>query len=744
MKIALIGTRGVPAHYGGFETAVEEVGARLVEAGHQVVVFCRGEGPDEYRGMQLVHLPALPKRSLETLSHTALSVVHKALIGTDAAILFNAANSPFLPLLRARRIPVATHVDGLEWRRSKWGPAGRRYYRLAESLAVRWSDALIADAAGIADYYRAEFGATTRLIAYGAPQVAPGADRLAELELTADGYYLVVARFEPENHVLEIVKGYVASDAQRPLVVVGSAPYSDAYTAAVEAAADERVRLLGGVWDQQLLDQLYAGAHAYLHGHSVGGTNPSLLRAVGAGTATIAFDSVFNREVLGAAGDYFAGPDDLAALLAGYRPRTEGLAEVAARYDWDQVAAGYERLCTDLAAGVRTSASGRRNRPGWVEGEPDAVLVAHPSAELYGSDRVLLESVSGLIEDGRQVTVALPGPGPLGEALLERGAEVVHCATPVLRKSALSPLGLARLAGQALAELGAARRLAAGKRLVYVNTLTIPLWLVAGRLAGVPVICHVHEAEQSAAPLVRRGLYAPLLLASRLIVNSEFSRGVIAETWPLLDRRTVVVHNGVPGPAEVSAPRPDPRPARLLFLGRLSPRKGPQVAIEAAALLRERGVDVRLSLLGAVFDGYEWFADELRARCTELGLDVEWLGFRPSVWEPVADSDIVLVPSTVDEPFGNTAVEAMLAQRPLVVSRTSGLREAAAGYANARFVTPDDPAALADAVEEIIAAWPRVRETIAADRKLAIRRHDPALYRRAIAAWCRPNPAESQ
>ena len=112
--------------------------------------------------------------------------------------------------------------------------------------------------------------------------------------------------------------------------------------------------------------------------------------------------------------------------------------------------------------------------------------------------------------------------------------------------------------------------------------------------------------------------------------------------------------------------------------------------------------------------------------------------------EPVADSDIVLVPSTVDEPFGNTAVEAMLAQRPLVVSRTSGLREAAAGYANARFVTPDDPAALADAVEEIIAAWPKVRETIAADRELAIRRHDPALYRRAIAAWCRPNPAESQ
>lgn len=742
MKIALIGTRGVPAHYGGFETAVEEVGARLVASGHEVVVFCRGEGPQEYRGMQLVHLPALKKRSLETLSHTALSVIHRSLVGVDAAILFNAANSPFLPILRARRIPVATHVDGLEWRRSKWGPAGRRYYRIAESLAVRWSDALIADAQGIADYYRAEFGAKTRLITYGAPTVRPGSARLAELGLAAGGYYLVVARFEPENHVLEIVKGYVGSSAELPLVVVGSAPYSDAYTAAIEAAADERVRLLGGVWDQDLLDQLYAGARAYLHGHSVGGTNPSLLRAVGAGTATIAFDSVFNREVLGETGDYFTGPEDLAALLDDYRPRTGGLAEVAARYDWDDVARGYEELCLDLAAGAHTRASGRRNRPGWQEGVPDSVLVAHPSAELYGSDRVLLESVSGLIADGRPVVVALPGPGPLEDALVERGAGVVHCPTPVLRKSALTPLGLVRLAGQAIGGIGAARRLVVGHRLVYVNTLTIPLWLVAARLAAVPVVCHVHEAEQSAAGLLRRGLYAPLLLANRLIVNSEFSRAVIADTWPLLAKRSVVLYNGVPGPSSVELPRADPSPVRLLFLGRLSPRKGPQVAIQAAALLRDRGVDVRLAVLGAVFDGYEWFADQLRAQADELSLEVEWLGFEPSIWERVADSDIVLVPSTVDEPFGNTAVEAMLAQRPLVVSKTSGLREAAAGYRSARFVTPDDPQALADAVEDLLANWPDVRDNISTDRELAISRHDPARYRRALAAWCRPNPPE--
>ena len=177
MKIALIGTRGVPARYGGFETCVEEVGRRLVAAGHEVRVYCRPSGMfeheaaplPEYLGMQLIHLPVVRKRSVETLgSHRAVGAAPFA-GGADAAVVFNSANSPLLPVLKARRIPVATHVDGLEWRRGKWGPTGQRYYRAAEALAVRWSDVLIADAQGIQDYYTDEFGAPTELIAYGAP-----------------------------------------------------------------------------------------------------------------------------------------------------------------------------------------------------------------------------------------------------------------------------------------------------------------------------------------------------------------------------------------------------------------------------------------------------------------------------------------------------------------------------------------------------------------------------------------------
>lgn len=389
LRIAMIGTRGVPARYGGFETCVEEVGRRLAGAGHQVRVFCRPTGEASadvaptYLGMQLVHLPVVRKRALETLMHTALSVVHPSLKEVHCAILFNAANAPLLPVLRLRGIPVATHVDGLEWRRAKWGPTGRRYYRAAEALAVRWSDALIADAAGIQDYYRRELGASTELITYGAPVLdVVDSARIAEFDLRPRGYHLVVARFEPENHVLEIVQGYVRSGATLPLVVVGSAPYADEYTARVAAAADGRVRLLGSVWDQEQLDQLYAHAQSYLHGHSVGGTNPSLLRASGAGAYVVAYDSVFNREVLEDLGAYFRAPDDVARLIEWveinpHRAAALGSAgrERMRRYDWDEVAGQYEALCQRLSRGISEGRPTGRRVGVWTDdpssGAPD-------------------------------------------------------------------------------------------------------------------------------------------------------------------------------------------------------------------------------------------------------------------------------------------------------------------------------------------------------------------------------------
>lgn len=368
------------------------------------------------------------------------------------------------------------------------------------------------------------------------------------------------------------------------------------------------------------------------------------------------------------------------------------------------------------------------------------IVVAHPSPDLYGSDRVLLESVSGLIAAGYHVITALPEEGPLAPALRERGSDVVFVQSPVLRKSALKPIGLVKLIAEAVRSIPAAWRLLRGERpaLLLVNTITVPLWFLVGRLLRIPVVCHVHEAEQSLNPWLRRLLYLPLLVPNALVVNSRFALGVLAQSWRSLARRGTVVYNGVPGPQQPAPPRDHlTPPVRLLFVGRLSPRKGPQVALRALErLLAEQPGRYRLALLGAVFPGYEWFEQELRDFLTQRGLSesVEFLGFDPDIWAHLAASDIVLVPSTVDEPFGNTAVEAMLALRPLVVSDTSGLREAAAGYASARMVVPDDPEAIVSAVRELAGDWPAVIADSAADRQVAIDRHAPQAYQQAFTA----------
>ncbi|MGY1814257.1 glycosyltransferase family 4 protein [Blastococcus sp. SYSU D00820] len=364
--------------------------------------------------------------------------------------------------------------------------------------------------------------------------------------------------------------------------------------------------------------------------------------------------------------------------------------------------------------------------------EAPPLLVVHPGAELYGADRMLLEAATALATR-YDVTVALPGPGPLVGELEARGLRVRLCPMPVLRNSALRPRGALTLLADALRGLVPALRLLrrAGAGGVYVSTLTLPSWPLLARLAGRRAICHVHEAERSAPMLLRRGMALCPALAHRVIANSRFTLDVLTEVAPRLRRRSSVVHNTVRGPGEVLPPRAElDGPLRLLYVGRLSPRKGPQVAVGTLRELRERGIDARLTVVGSVFPGYEWFEEELRAEVGAAGLDdrVEFLGFRSDVWPHLAAADVVLVPSVGDESFGNTAVEAVLAARPLVVSAHSGLREAAEGYAGAQAVDPGDVPAWADAVARVAAEWPRFRAAATADAAAARRRSSPERY----------------
>ncbi len=361
------------------------------------------------------------------------------------------------------------------------------------------------------------------------------------------------------------------------------------------------------------------------------------------------------------------------------------------------------------------------------------VLLAHPSPDLYGSDRVFLETASGFRSAGYRVVVALPAHGPLADALSEREIVIELLPFPVLRKSYFTPSGMVKLAIDTVRSLP--KMLSLLRRLrpevLLINTVTIPVWITASRLRRTPVVCHVHEAELSLSRPMRKVLYAPLLFCSGLVVNSRFTQTVVASTWSILRKRSHIVYNGVPGPEHVEPLRARlESPIRLIYVGRLSPRKGPQVAIEALDRLLKSGLEMRLSLLGSVFPGYEWFETELRQRVRRAGLEqrVDFIGFDPDIWQHLAASDIVLVPSTGEESFGNTAVEAILASRPLVVSATSGLLEAADGYDTARKVEPGDAAGLAKAVQDLINEWDSVVDQIKTDRALALDRHSPASF----------------
>ena len=370
------------------------------------------------------------------------------------------------------------------------------------------------------------------------------------------------------------------------------------------------------------------------------------------------------------------------------------------------------------------------------------ILVAHPGSELYGSDRVLLESVSGLLDDGWDVLVTVPADGPLVAELRRRGARVELCPSPVLRKSVLRPAGFARFAATTLrgARAGAALLRRERPAAVYVNTVTIPLWIGLARLARVPVVAHVHEGEATASRLVKRVLSAPLLVAQGVIANSRFSVGVLEEAFPALGHRTSIVYNAVPGPERRTPARPRLNgDLRVTYVGRLSPRKGVDVAIDAIAELDARGIPARLDLVGAVFPGYEWYERDLREKVEAKRLQsrVAFQGFQPSVWDFLREGDVLLVPSVADEPFGNTAVEGILSGRPVIASATSGLLEATDGYRTAVTVEPGDPASLADALEATIAGWSDAAPDLERDARAAERRHSPESYRRRIAALVR-------
>ncbi|MCX6559674.1 MAG: DUF1972 domain-containing protein [Candidatus Aminicenantes bacterium] len=373
MRIALIGTRGVPARYGGFETCAEELGRRLAARGHDVRVYCR-DSPDQprlstYLGMSLIHLPAIRTRSLETLSHVFLAMLHALVRKNDIILVFNYASSPLLaiPSWLGRRIVL--HMDGMEWARQKWAGLGHLYFALAEKLAVTLPIPLISDARAIQSYYRERHGRETVFLSYGAPLLSSRRPEILDrLGLKPRGYFLQMARFEPENNIHLTLRAFEELETDKVLVLIGGSAYKSRYMEILDSSRDPRVRRLGFCYDQDTLRELLCHSYAYIHGNEAGGTNPGLLQALAAGSFVIARDVVFNREVASDAALYY--PKTAAGLRAEMAwavdhprdleaGRERARAIIRSRYNWDRVTDGYEELFRSLQKrGVRGRVSG--------------------------------------------------------------------------------------------------------------------------------------------------------------------------------------------------------------------------------------------------------------------------------------------------------------------------------------------------------------------------------------------------
>jgi len=374
VKIAIIGTRGVPARYGGFETLAAELSLRLARRGHDVVVYCRRGRVDDAPpppGVRQRFVPMIATKYLETVTHTGFSIVDALPRRFDAILMVNAANAVFAVLPRVFGIPVALNVDGIERKRGKWGPLGRAWYRVSERLATIAPHEIISDADVIEAYYRTRYGAASTMIPYGSTLLEryPPPD-LARFGLEPERYALYVSRLEPENNAHLVISAYRSVPGELPLVIVGDAPYAREYGARVRRLADGdgRVRLLGGVYGDPYRD-LQRGARAFVQATEVGGTHPALIEAMGAGNVVLAYATPENAEVTAGTAILFRDEAELAAglerALADPRaPDVEALSaaarERAARvYSWDAVADAYEALLTRMASGRRRPAAPR-------------------------------------------------------------------------------------------------------------------------------------------------------------------------------------------------------------------------------------------------------------------------------------------------------------------------------------------------------------------------------------------------
>lgn len=367
MTIAIIGSRGYPYVYSGYETFVKELSERLVQKNIQVKVYCHKSlfpsRPKFVNGIELVYIPTIETKILSQLIHSFLSMIHACTTKTDLILAVNAANGPWGLIARVFGKPTCINVDGMEWLRPKWKGLGARYFRFSAWLATKWYDKIITDAEEMRKVYLEEFNTNSTVIAYGANIRYPqNPSLLNQFQLKAEEYYLVVGRLIPDNNADLLIEGFLAAHSTKKLVIVGDVPYQDKYAQLMKSKAAINVIFLGYVTNSEILAELYHHCFAYLHGHEFGGTNPTMLKAMAYGSAILALNTGFNQEMLseGRFGLFFEKNSQSLAGLMQQVERQESLLKnlrsiarngLTDKYNWDHITDAYIALINELVAG---------------------------------------------------------------------------------------------------------------------------------------------------------------------------------------------------------------------------------------------------------------------------------------------------------------------------------------------------------------------------------------------------------
>ena len=359
LKIAIIGSRGYPYVYSGYETLVKELSERLVECGNEVTVYCHrklfNERPKQINGVNLIYTPSVNSKLFSQLFNSFFSFIHVCFSRNDVVFVVNSANGPFGLLAKIFRKKTCINVDGLEWLRPKWKGLGSLYFRLASKLATLFFDKIITDSLEMNKVYKDKFQRESTVIAYGPTMSLKKNSKILEkFKLEKKEYYLIVGRLIPDNNSKQIVEGFLKSNTKKIIVVVGDVPYNDNYAENIKLLSSKKVVFTGYVNNQVDLTALYKNCYGYIHGHEFGGTNPTMINALDLNCQIIALDTVFNREMLENKKVIFFKKNSISEKINEFEVNYEELIEknknyqFPYKYDWEFIVNQYSEVFHSL------------------------------------------------------------------------------------------------------------------------------------------------------------------------------------------------------------------------------------------------------------------------------------------------------------------------------------------------------------------------------------------------------------